>query len=157
MMSLENLPWSSEDVPEQVDAPLICSPQSIDNTQSPTRSRPDDSTSLESIRSYAQPVQWGSVTIEHTHEELETFSDIPIALEALMEMLQQLLKANQFRWFHPSDVRIVARSPFTETIVRFEVKWLGAEFLALAIVYRAGPASDEVKTLIAQIAERMGI
>jgi hypothetical protein len=103
---------------------------------------------------------WVPGTIEQTLEELGTCANIPLPLEIVMDMLQQLLGVSQFRWFHPSDLQIVARSPFTETIVRFEVTWVAEDVVTLAIASRAGPGGDDITPLIEEIAEvlmvRMG-
>jgi BR serine/threonine kinase len=162
MISLEELPWFSEEPVEQIENPLICSPQLIggsgrsglDNSL-PTRDLKNEAMSSESIRSYAHAIQWESVTIEQTHEEAETFSDIAVPLGALMEILQGLLKENGFMWFHPNDMRIIAKSGGTGMLVRIDVVWKTAELLVLTVVYRQGADGEDFRTLLAQLAERM--
>jgi BR serine/threonine kinase len=165
MISLDDLPWFSEDPVEQTDNPLICSPQligganvSLDDELPRERELPrEGSLSSESIRSYAHPVHWGSVPISQVREELETFSSIPLSLGMVMELLQILLKENGFRWFHPSDMRIIARSVASGMFVRIDAAWQSGELLEVTVAYRQGTDGEDLRTLIAQLAERVGV
>lgn len=110
--------------------------------QAPDVSSPD-------IRSFAQRPDWfsmeGVANEMYPNDQGESstisqdFEDIQLQVEDLMCVIQNYLTQNDIKWFHQSDMEMVAKSFETGMLVTFTAVYQTPEFLKLCLLCKKGP------------------
>ncbi|OHT13636.1 hypothetical protein TRFO_16192 [Tritrichomonas foetus] len=150
-VSYESLPWPDMDnTPEIYIAPdeaFFMSPRMIPQTGMQTndpfhrRIQAPDVSSPE-IRSLAQRPDWYSYSMNQPGNQEEPieqlFVDIPVPAEVLMARLQIYLSQNDMKFFHQSDMELIARSSDPNMIITFTASYESIEMLELSVSLKFG-------------------
>ena len=110
------------------------------------------------VRSLIQRPEWFSIDsnaeVEQTGGEDENveqeFEGIPIQLEYLMQGLQIFLTQNDLKWFHQSDMELIAKSFELNMLVTFTCTYQSMEMLKLTLSLKRGN-KDQFTKLIEEV------
>ena len=110
------------------------------------------------VRSLIQRPEWFSMDSNAEVEQIggedenveQEFEGIPIQLEYLMQGLQIFLTQNDLKWFHQSDMELIAKSFELNMLVTFTCTYQSMEMLKLTLALKRGN-KDQFTKLIEEV------
>jgi len=140
-MSVEALPWAMAGAGADPAEALMIAPMS----KGASGFEVSDSASFEFGASVAErltlPGVPGSPVTAHEWDAPRVFVGLHMPLEVLIANLQGLLTSQDFAWFHPDDLTLIARRGLDMLHAVARVERLGEAVLSLTVSF--SPASPE--------------
>ena len=150
---LDSLPWYDENEPSALnvshaDDALMMPPWQFAVGVGAYGSLSNGIESVKTPQSFAQRVGWYSSAAPTFSTDIEQMLiDIQLPLEELMLFLQRQLSACGIKWFHQSDIGMVAKRVETDMLLTITASYESSEMLALCLLLVHGE-KDEFEDLI---------
>lgn len=96
---------------------------------------PMDISSPDMYSSLARRASWFAIMPEEEvyEEEPEVIQNIPVPVESVMTVIQQFIMEQNFEYFHPNALEIIAKRPETSLYVVFQAIYEGMDSICLSM------------------------